>query len=89
MAHHEVRNCSQLEAPSPEAAQSLLMIVTTKPNENFQNFTEEVLKYNKKAPFKFPDPVLFKTLLFVRVRLLLYLTVSIGLLILISSWPCL
>ena len=51
MAHHEVRNCSQLEAPSPEAAQSLLMIVTTKPNENFQNFTEEVLKYNKKAPF--------------------------------------
>ena len=51
-----MRNCSQMESPSPEAAQSLLMIVITKPDENYQNFTEEVRRYNKKAPFKFPEP---------------------------------
>lgn len=51
-----MRNCSQMESPSPEAAQSLLMIVITKPDENYQNFTEEVRRYNKKTPFKFPEP---------------------------------
>lgn len=62
----EIRNCSELESPSPEAAKSLLMIVTTKPNEGFTNFSEMVRKYNQAPPFGFSEPDIFKT--FVRVR---------------------
>lgn len=61
----EIRNCSELESPSPEAAQSLLMIVTTKPDEGFENFSKEVRKHNKAAPFGFNEPDIFKT--YVRV----------------------
>ena len=62
----EIRNCSELESPSPEAAKSLLMIVTTKPDEGFTTFSEMVRKYNQEPPFGFSEPDIFKT--FVRVR---------------------
>ena len=62
----EIRNCSELESPSPEAAKSLLMIVTTKPNEGFTEFSEQVRKHNQEPPFGFSEPDIFKT--FVRVR---------------------
>lgn len=61
-----IRNCSELESPSPEAAKSLLMIVTTKPNEGFTQFSKMVRKHNKEPPFHFSEPEIFKT--FVRVR---------------------
>ena len=63
----EIGNCSELESPSPEAAQSLLMIVTTKPNEGFANFSEMVRRYNQEPPFSFQDPDIFKTYIRVRV----------------------
>ena len=56
----EIQNWSELESPSPETAQSLLMIVTTKPNENFGDFSQEVRKHNKMAPFNFSEPDIFK-----------------------------
>lgn len=66
---HNVNNCSDVVSPSPEAAQSLMMIVTTKPDEEFGNFSAKVREYNKAPPFKFAEPEIFKT--FVRVRLFL------------------
>lgn len=56
-----IRNCSELESPSPEAAKSLLMIVTTKPNEGFTQFSKMVRKHNKEPPFHFSEPEIFKT----------------------------
>ncbi|KAI9555200.1 hypothetical protein GHT06_017715 [Daphnia sinensis] len=56
-----IRNCSELESPSPEAAKSLLMIVTTKPNEGFTQFSKMVRKHNKEPPFNFSEPEIFKT----------------------------
>lgn len=61
-----IRNCSELESPSPEAAKSLLMIVTTKPDEGFTEFSKMVRLHNQQPPFGFPEPDIFKT--FVRVR---------------------
>ncbi|XP_057366529.1 receptor-type guanylate cyclase Gyc76C-like [Daphnia carinata] len=57
----EIRNCSELESPSPEAAKSLLMIVTTKPDEGFTQFSKMVRKHNKEPPFYFSEPEIFKT----------------------------
>ena len=59
------QNCTQLESPSPEAAKSLLMIVTTKPDDNFDEFSAQVRKYNKMEPFYFTEPTLFNR--FIRV----------------------
>ena len=55
----EIHNCTELESPSPQAAQSLLMIVTTRPDENFDNFSQQVRKYNKQQPFNFTEPEIF------------------------------
>lgn len=61
----EIRNCSELESPSAEAAQSLLMIVTTKPDEGFTEFSQKVREKNQDPPFSFSEPHIFKT--YVRV----------------------
>lgn len=55
----DFRNCTELGSPTPQAAQSLLMIVTTKPDENFGNFSEQVRKFNKQQPFNFNEPEIF------------------------------
>lgn len=39
---------------------SLFVIVPTSPIENYENFTNEVLEYNKKEPFNFDTPPFFK-----------------------------
>ena len=51
-----LNNCSELESPSPESARSLMMVVTSKPDDSFSEFSQEVLRYNKEAPFFFSDP---------------------------------
>ena len=55
----EISNCSELESPSPQAAQSLLMIVTTTPDESFAEFSNKVREFNTKEPFNFFEPSIF------------------------------
>jgi len=62
----EIRNCSALETPSQNAAQSLMMVVTSKPNDIYESFLDEVRKYNKEPPFMFPQPDILNN--FTRVR---------------------
>lgn len=63
----EISNCSELESPSPQAAQSLFMIVTTTPDESFGNFSKKVRQYNEASPFNFEEPPILKN--YTRVRL--------------------
>ena len=65
----EIRNCSALETPSQNAAQSLMMVVTSKPNDTYESFVDEVRKYNKEPPFMFPQPDILNNLTLVRSRL--------------------
>lgn len=46
---------------------SLFVIVPTAPIENYQNFTNEVLSYNRKEPFNFDVPSFFKNQSFEKV----------------------
>jgi guanylate cyclase, other len=46
-------------------ARSLLVVVSTPPTENYENFTEKVRTYNKQPPFNFHTPSLFNN--FVKV----------------------
>lgn len=38
---------------------SLLVVVSTPPSGNYENFTEKVREYNTKEPFNFTMPPLF------------------------------
>ena len=58
----EIRNCSALETPSQNAAQSLMMVVTSKPNDIYESFLDEVRKYNKEPPFMFQHPDILNNL---------------------------
>lgn len=40
-------------------ARSLLVVVSTPPTENYENFTKIVREYNAKEPFNFTTPSLF------------------------------
>ena len=53
-----LNNCSALESPSQQKAQSLLIIIT-KPDDTYTNFQEQVRLYNKKPPFNFARPGIF------------------------------
>ena len=64
----EIQNCTELESPSAEAAQSLLMIVTTKPDEGFTEFSKMVRQHNQEPPFSFSEPHIFKSYIRVIVR---------------------
>lgn len=41
-------------------ARSLLVVVSTPPTENYENFTTKVREYNAKEPFNFMMPNLFR-----------------------------
>lgn len=51
-------------------ARSLLVVVSTAPTTNYENFTERVRLYNTKEPFFFPTPTVFKNVSYVKVRAL-------------------
>lgn len=40
-------------------ARSLLIVVSTPPTENYEDFTAKVREYNTKEPFNFSLPILF------------------------------
>jgi len=52
------KDCKDAQSPSQQAAQSLLMVVTKNPDENFAKFSREVIEYNHQPPFSFPRPVI-------------------------------
>uniref|UniRef100_A0A1L8DJE6 Guanylate cyclase n=2 Tax=Nyssomyia neivai TaxID=330878 RepID=A0A1L8DJE6_9DIPT len=52
-------SCNELDN-FKQRAKSLLVIVSSPPAENYQNFTEQVREFNKKEPFHFSTPVFFK-----------------------------
>uniref|UniRef100_A0A1B0CUZ5 Guanylate cyclase n=1 Tax=Lutzomyia longipalpis TaxID=7200 RepID=A0A1B0CUZ5_LUTLO len=52
-------SCNELDN-FKQRAKSLLVIVSSPPAENYQNFTEQVREFNKKEPFYFSTPVFFK-----------------------------
>ncbi|XP_073983088.1 receptor-type guanylate cyclase Gyc76C-like isoform X2 [Rhodnius prolixus] len=47
-------------------ARSLLVVVSTAPTTNYENFTERVRLYNTKEPFFFPTPTVFKNVSYVK-----------------------
>ena len=50
-------------------ARSLLVVVSTPPTENYENFTEKVREYNLREPFNFSLPQLFNTNNYVKVSI--------------------
>lgn len=50
--------CDETEA-FKRRARSLLVVVSTPPTENYENFTKIVREYNAKEPFNFTTPSLF------------------------------
>lgn len=50
--------CDESEA-FKRRARSLLVVVSTPPTENYENFTKIVREYNAKEPFNFTTPSLF------------------------------
>lgn len=49
-------------------ARSLLVVVSTPPTNNYENFTEKVREYNTKEPFNFSLPMLFSNNNYIKVR---------------------
>lgn len=50
-------------------ARSLLVVVSTPPTQNYEDFTEKVGEYNTREPFNFSTPKLFFNKNFAKVSI--------------------
>lgn len=57
---NKITSCSAEMEKIKTRARSLLVIVSTPPTENYENFTTKVRDYNAMEPFNFTVPFLFK-----------------------------
>lgn len=55
---HTVKSCDMDKIRN--RARSLLVVISTPPTENYENFTAKVLEYNAKEPFNFLVPNVFQ-----------------------------
>lgn len=59
--------CTEIES-FKRRGRSLLVVVSTPPTENYEQFTEKVRYYNTKEPFNFRMPPLFNANNYIKVR---------------------
>lgn len=55
---HKLQKCDEIDN-FEKRGKSLLVVVSTPPSGNYENFTEKVREYNTKEPFNFTMPPLF------------------------------
>lgn len=55
---HKLQKCVDVEN-FEQRGRSLLVVVSTPPTKDYENFTKQVNEYNMKEPFNFTMPTLF------------------------------
>lgn len=65
--------CHQQQRDFEKRAKSLLVVVSTKPLDNYENFTKKVSDYNGKEPFNFTIPPILNNFQKVSLSIILFL----------------
>lgn len=64
---HKLQKCDEIDN-FEKRGKSLLVVVSTPPSGNYENFTEKVREYNTKEPFNFTMPPLFNNYIKVKMN---------------------